>query len=293
MRLLVLDNQKQYIVFEDSDHGVPLSGYNQGPDYSKEHLERQSKHSQASHLSSKPFKRLTPTHFVAIKLDWVDKNCSENAYADLSRSSKSFNGLFTEFERLHLTITALVLDTDEKVALAHSIMYSIVEKRTSDGFLLSIDEPENPKYPTVTVEGLCVMKGTPSHCQVLYAKIHSKNLDFLLSFCESVKSAFQQAGLDVDDHGPIKLHCTVMNTRYMSNTKNKISKGMHDKRNQTFDATHIINQGLDLGGARLSMLHLSPLISDPLSKVKNIKSGDGKYYRCDLSLYISTTDNKT
>lgn len=260
MRLLVLDNQKRYIVFENKDHDN-ISANENNIDMQKIH-----------------YKRFIPTHFVAIKLDWIDRKKSEKEYIEFIHSDKNLpKGLFTQFERLHLTITTLVLDSKDKVELACSILQSITKAFIDTEFFLSSDAPLPSKMPKISVRGLQIMKGTSNHCQVLYAQVHTKHINSLLSFCEFIKFSFQQAGLSTDDHSPIQLHCTVMNTRYIINSKDRFEKRFLNRQNHAFDATRIMDQGIDLGNAHISLLHLSPLSS----------INTDEYYKCNVSLYIS------
>lgn len=266
MHVLSVQRNKRFLVFDRADHGTALP-----PAEGQRYV-----------APRKSF----PTHFLALKLDWVQPDKSKRAYDSFVRSlthSSIPRNTCTDFDRLHLTIAVLTLDAEDKHALAMSLLRSLVDCPPGTGdYSLSMSEG---KAPIVNINGLEIMKGTASHCHVLYSPVaNNKSSESLIRFCEDLRAAFTEAGLELDRHSTttddempssIKLHCTVANTRYLSKQEKTKRTG--------FDATRVIRQGLDLGDARLSLFHLSPL-SDRATK-PTVSHPKG-YYPCQVELHL-------
>lgn len=71
---------------------------------------------------------------------------------------------------------------------------------------------------SITLRGLQSMQPSASRASVLYAAPVDQD-GALQQFCERLRSAFQDAGLLVEDNRPLLLHATIVNTIYAKTAK--------------------------------------------------------------------------
>lgn len=93
---------------------------------------------------------------------------------------------------------------------------------------------------TIALRGLSSMQPA-SKASMLYAPPVDQ-LGTLQAFCEKLRSVFQEAGLLMEDHRPLLLHATVLNTVYVKGRRGGgPSKGKRRER-LTIDARGILDR---------------------------------------------------
>jgi activating signal cointegrator complex subunit 1 len=198
------------------------------------------------------------THFLSIPLG-IDPKIREAAL----KLQNDFHKIATEkairgydasiamaAPQLHLTVFLLKLLTQSEVKKAADILQSLAPK---------IYDALETRSLVLQVKGLEIMNDDPSACDVLYVKVSENNNEKrLLNVCALILHEFEKHGL-VDDSQqqqqgrPVKLHATILNTRYRQN-----SSGSRER--QSFDARPFLeldNNKTDLGSVKINALHLS------------------------------------
>ena len=97
-----------------------------------------------------------------------------------------------------------------------------------------------PSPLSVTLKGLHSMQSAVK-ASVLYAPPVDSGL--LTKFCEKLRSAFQEAGLMMEDNRPLLLHATILNTIYVKD-RNAASRGGKGRSREklTIDARQILDR---------------------------------------------------
>ncbi|XP_012274599.1 activating signal cointegrator 1 complex subunit 1 [Orussus abietinus] len=192
------------------------------------------------------------THFISLPL-----NCSNiiKGFTDfkddvLNNCGKSARGicpeLFQSPQRLHLTMVLLLLLDDAEQKRATEIFGACVQNVIKP-FL----EKSGPII--VQIQGIDCMNDDPANVRVLYAKVHSEN-EALNNLTGEIKKYFIENSnfvkQDDRDDQKVKLHMTVMNTKYI---KDK------DEALNSFDASNILKVHKDtlFGTVTLNTIHLS------------------------------------
>ncbi|VDN06159.1 unnamed protein product [Thelazia callipaeda] len=160
------------------------------------------------------------THFISIPMthEIIKENFTKfidmikNDY-ELSDSCR-VESIFQDPKKLHLTITMLSLIDSNEEKLVSSCLAAVIDSRVRK---IIDHEPIEAE-----VSGLEIMNDDPSRAQVLYARISSEKL---LHVGNILSEAMNDAGF-IPEQESVKLHLTLMNTRYMWEKEKK--KGRMD-----------------------------------------------------------------
>ncbi|XP_075390901.1 activating signal cointegrator 1 complex subunit 1 isoform X2 [Tenrec ecaudatus] len=159
------------------------------------------------------FRRKQPfTHFLAFFLNEVEvqerflkfqeevlEKCPLDRGVDAS--------IFQNPKKLHLTIGMLVLLSEQEIQQTCEILQQCKQEFIED---LSRGKPLEAE-----MAGIEYMNDDPAMVDVLYAKVHMKDgSNRLQELADRVLERFQSSGLIVKEWSPVKLHATVINTRF-------------------------------------------------------------------------------
>lgn len=192
------------------------------------------------------------THFLSIPFvtEEIRKNFAQFKHEVLNDSDiYGINeALFQKEEKLHLTITMLVLlDNDDR---------SISSEYLQDCKELVVDSVlQGPLY--VKLQGLNYMNDEPSSVDVLYAKVISEELQ---DICDGIARYFADRGYIQLKHDNVKLHVTLMNTRFLDlDDAIDEAQDSRDHKQKTFDASKILQKYKDFyfGTMLINEIHLS------------------------------------
>ncbi|PNW87945.1 hypothetical protein CHLRE_01g008000v5 [Chlamydomonas reinhardtii] len=188
--------------------------------------------------------------------------------------------VFMAPQQLHLTLVMLKLYSDQK---RHAAQQALDRLRPRVGALLA-GQPLK-----VHLQGLEYMNDDPSAMHVLYLKVADMGPGGRLeALCDMVVEEFGRAGLLLpQDDRKVKLHATIINTRYRkrgaeqqqggggggsSSQQQRPQQGGRPSDRQPFDGRALLEQHgrLDLGIHTLQAVHLS----------QRGAYGEDGYYRC-------------
>ncbi|KAH8269612.1 hypothetical protein KR018_010511 [Drosophila ironensis] len=191
-------------------------------------------------------RKVLPTHFLGVALN---SGVVLQRFKDLKASILAANlpgineALFISEMKIHITLGMLVLidENERKQALA--------ELEACRPLLMAFENPFDIK-----VKGLEIMNDDPSAVRVLYGRPESPDLQ---KFADQCLAHFQKTLLcakDKTERKSIKLHMTVMNSRY---AKGKVVC------DDTFDAREILTRfgDYDFGSIKCRAIHLCVLKS--------------------------------
>ncbi|RWA08785.1 hypothetical protein EKO27_g6311 [Xylaria grammica] len=200
--------------------------------------------------------RPSPTHFLCIPL------VTAVSHRQLSASLSSFRADVTSPESfgipdqairpigtLHLTLGVMSFPKNEGLEEAVALLKTIIPRQ----ILADIAAPPPTKQAAevgglpgplpppllVTLKSLHTMQSA-AKASVLYAPPIDNGI--LTKFCEELRSAFQKAGLMMEDNRPLLLHATILNTIYVKG-KNASRGGKGKSREKlTIDARQILDR---------------------------------------------------
>jgi len=219
-------------------------------------------------IKEQSMKLIEPTHFISIPLN--SQEIQESVRKFLASLKKKYiqeekvqgleESIFMPVQRLHLTIFMLHLLSNEDISKARKLLnniqsqvYDILKTRTL----------------MIRLKGLDIMNDDPSSVDVLYGKVQEIGGENRLEkMCKILVEAFEKEDLIPHQERDVKVHFTLLNTRYRSTNRTET--------NQTripFDATKLLKEfdNIDLGEHRVSAIHLSQ---------RNEFDKDGFYYCC-------------
>ncbi|KAI0113760.1 AKAP7 2'5' RNA ligase-like domain-containing protein [Nemania sp. FL0031] len=203
--------------------------------------------------------RPTPTHFLCIPL------ITAKSRQQLSTSLSSFRADVTSLESfgvpdeairpvgtLHLTLGVMSFPKNEGLDKAVALLKTIIPRQiladvTAPAALdqqgtRAVEPPGPLPSPlSVTLKSLHTMQSA-AKASVLYAPPLDTD-GVLTKFCEKLRSAFQDAGLMIEDTRPLLLHATILNTIYVKG-RNSAREGRGRGRNReklTIDARQILD----------------------------------------------------
>ncbi|XP_076324235.1 activating signal cointegrator 1 complex subunit 1 [Tachypleus tridentatus] len=201
------------------------------------------------------------THFLSLPLN---QSCIQNGFLefreDVLRHCDGMRGIddsiFQNPQKLHLTIGTLILLDEQERRLAGEILKQCEKE---------VLEPCLGGQPLdVKVEGIEYMNDDPAEVDVLYAKIQTTDhSDRLQQLANSLVDKFTSSGLMKKQFDNIKLHLTLMNTKFRTDnsgeSQNSPQKGK--KLRETFDASYILQAFKDyhFGHTTISEIHISQL----------------------------------
>ncbi|CAG9535086.1 unnamed protein product [Cercopithifilaria johnstoni] len=190
--------------------------------------------------------RASYTHFVSIPmtheiikdsfLKFVNTIKNDEELPDSCREET----VFQESRKLHLTITMLsLLDTNEEKSVSNSLE-TVINTHVRE--VLSGEPLE------VEVKGLEIMNDDPTRVNVLYALISS---DKLVNIANTIAEAMSDTGY-APQQNSVKLHLTLMNTRYLWEKK---------KKREKMDVTKLLEKyrNYDFGKVTIAEVHISNL----------------------------------
>lgn len=180
-------------------------------------------------------------------LDFKKKICSGDYVKDLD--TKIVEEMFMPVEKLHLTIGMLKLIDNSEKSKAIRIF-----TECNDTILKPYLERNGPIE--FHLHGVDTFEDDPANVRVIFAKVVNKNdekHEKLQEIVNLVYNHFESNGLIDDSNGPksVKMHVTLMNTRYVKNRESFTMK--------TFNAQNILNtfSKFQFGLQQLHSLHLS------------------------------------
>ncbi|VDK77070.1 unnamed protein product [Onchocerca ochengi] len=190
--------------------------------------------------------RASYTHFISIPmtheivkdnfLKFMDTIKNDEDLSDSCREE----AVFQQPRKLHLTITMLsLLDSDEEKSISNSLE-TVINTR--------VREILNGKPLEVEIKGLEIMNDDPTRVHVLYALTSSDELSDVVN---TIAEAMSDTGF-APQQDSVKIHLTLMNTRYMWEKKKKRGR---------MDVTKLLEKYRDyeFGKVTITEVHISSL----------------------------------
>ncbi|VDK79432.1 unnamed protein product [Litomosoides sigmodontis] len=190
--------------------------------------------------------RASYTHFVSIPMTHETIKESFLKFVNTVKNDEELSEscrdetVFQESRKLHLTITMLsLLDTDEEKLVSNSLG-TVINTR--------VKEILDGKPLEVKVKGLEIMNDDPTRVNVVYALVSS---DKLVDTVNTIAEAMSDTGF-APQQDSVKIHLTLMNTRYMWEKKKK--KGR-------MDVTTLLEKyrNYEFGEVTIAEVHISNL----------------------------------
>ncbi|CAK9810796.1 Activating signal cointegrator 1 complex subunit 1 [Anthophora quadrimaculata] len=195
-------------------------------------------------------KKLDSTHFLSIPVNIPEIIKEFNLFMKtvLNNSEKTSRGIdetiFQTPSKLHLTIVVLTLLDDKERNQAIEALNYCQEY---------IVKPMIQKYGKIPIQlqGIDIMNNEPTKTRVLYAKIIDKS-GALQKLVDEISNYYASIGLLYKTTDKVKLHVTLMNTKFKLHGTTKYTK-------ETFDASEIIKtyENRGFGETVLTDIHLS------------------------------------
>ncbi|KAH8677381.1 kinase A anchor protein [Xylariales sp. PMI_506] len=183
-----------------------------------------------------------PTHFLCIPLVTASSRpqlvSSLASFSADVTNSESFGvpaGAIRPVGTLHLTLGVMSFPKNEGVDRAVELLKALNPKQILSSAKPSQNltreqpaesqDPLGPRQPllSITLRGLHSMQ-SPSKASTLYSPPVDPD-GTLQRFCEAIRSAFQEAGLMMDENRPLLLHATILNTIYVKGRRNAKNRG--------------------------------------------------------------------
>lgn len=214
-------------------------------------------------------KRQALTHFISIPVNQPSfingfMNFKNEVLQKFGKDRGIRESIFQIPERLHLTIGVLVLSDESERNEASAVLQDckdvVIRPLLQDNKL------------RVIMSGVEYMNDDPSEVDVLYGKVSCYNDEYLLQdIVDGINTYFSKKGLLEKERDRVKLHATLMNTKFGN-------EDVSDRRKETFDATNIIQHFRDFyfGEDIVSTIELSLMYSSS-------KTG---YYQATSSISI-------
>ena len=197
------------------------------------------------------------THFLAIKCDNEEIRSSYEKFKQILQSKYLPQGysekVFIGKGKLHLTISIFVLlDNLERNKMVSFMNKNL--KRVIDEFIKQQNLSDRKKKLKFSITGLDYMNDDPTEVKVLYAKV-SENAQLIQKLCDKINVA-SNFGFTSDFRPEVKLHMTLLNTRYIPYSHKK-----ENKQYKSFDATNILKELKDFHFGTVDLNEISLLIS--------------------------------
>jgi len=197
------------------------------------------------------------THFLSIPLnDPQLQKKLHTLYTDITSRCGSIQGLdktiLVDPAQFHLTILMLKLYTQDALTKASKLLKESSKK---------LYDMVGSRTVVMHLQGLEYMNDDPHAVDVLYVKVHPVDgSQRLADVCKYLVDVFSMANLISPQDRDVKLHATLINTRYRQESNIDNNKEDANKYSrQSIDATPILqNFGeVDLGTYRVGGVHLS------------------------------------
>lgn len=197
-------------------------------------------------LSSKRRRKIT--HFISIPMNKpAFQNGFMNFKTEVLEKFGNDNGIIEEVfqspERLHLTISVMVLSDDVERNEAAAALQECKEIIISP--LMQSDKLE------IEMCGVTIFSDkddAPSRARVLYGKVKIANNDTLLQeLADGINTFFTEKGLLVQEKKSVALHCTLMNTSFCDKSKEEGEENVSGDapKVQALDVTNILEHYKD------------------------------------------------
>jgi activating signal cointegrator complex subunit 1 len=194
-------------------------------------------HSDITHFVSIPMNESSVVNqFQAFKAEILADNHSKHKGV--------VESLFQKSGKLHVTLVPLLLCDEKEISSASQIL---------DECLDTIQSKASGQTVRVRLQGIGYMNDDPTQVHVLYAKVVDlTDNQCLQSIVDHIFDAFKDSGLvkgsqdlgKVSADTKVKLHCTLLNSRYR--TDESVDRNRDNRRNRKkrmpFDASHILKQ---------------------------------------------------
>ncbi|KDR15561.1 activating signal cointegrator 1 complex subunit 1 [Zootermopsis nevadensis] len=218
------------------------------------------------------------THFISVPFigDSIRKRFVEfkESVLHICKNSRGIDAsIFQTPEKLHLTLgTLVIMDAVEREKAAQTL----AECKES------VIAPLLQNRPLVVcMVGVEYMNDDPAEVDVLYGKVRVKDRSQVLQqIADQVADRFSSKGLMQKQYEQVKLHVTLMNTRFRSEESEPDISGGKRKPRESFDATGILKNfcDFDFGEQTVDSIHLSLRFST---------SGSSGYYQATASVSFS------
>lgn len=164
----------------------------------------------------------------------------------------------------HLTLFMLKLLTDSEVQKCSSLLKELSQV---------VYDVVGTRSLVVRLRGLEIMNDDPSDTHVLFAKVEDTEDGRLKKLCSLLSAKLLSEGLITEDDADVKLHATILNTRYRN-------LGADDRSAPriSFDARAMLDKfgAYDFGTVRIPSLELS----------QRGKYGPEGYYHCVQKVHL-------
>ncbi|KAK9888931.1 hypothetical protein WA026_001150 [Henosepilachna vigintioctopunctata] len=202
--------------------------------------------------------QLSPLQFVSIPLysSEIKHNFEEFKKNILAENHGGVEeSIFVSSLKLHLTILVFTLLNEQEIQEALNTL-----RECKNLFLRNVDQRKNPIK--MKVQGLNCMNSNLSKVNVLYAEPYltddSECEKDLQEIANAISNLFYEKGFAKENRENVKLHMTLMNTKYRK-PKKKDNPSRRWIKRETFDATQIMEKYKDFyfGEAMFNNIHLS------------------------------------
>ncbi|XP_022914170.2 activating signal cointegrator 1 complex subunit 1-like [Onthophagus taurus] len=212
------------------------------------------------------------THFLSIPLvsDQINKNFE--IFKSKLMSGPPLRGveesIFISPQKLHLTLATFVLLDDYEIDNAVGVMHECQSEILHSLF-------KNAPPLKIVMEGIEIMNDDPTSVDVLYGKVKldvQKYNSSLQKMSDLLVDQFAKKGIIRKQYDSVKLHATLMNSRYRNaKISDERNNGRREQR-ESFDASFILDKykNFYFGEADFKEIHLSVRFT----------TGDDKYYEC-------------
>lgn len=195
-------------------------------------------------------KQLRKTHFISLPLSSPKIKARFLEFQRQLLTSKIAGvdeSLFQNPDKLHVTIGLLVLLSEDEKSKAASIFQSFY-----DGAMEIIEE----EPLLMKLEGIDYMNDDPSQVNVLYGQCVDVS-GRLQRLADSVVDHFEARGLLDREYERVKLHVTLMNTKFTASSSEGGALSRPNRR--YFNAKSILEKfkGFTFGSQTVDVLHLS------------------------------------
>lgn len=204
------------------------------------------------------------THFLsaAFNTDEVKSNFQRFKEETLSdpETSHLHDSVFPAPETLHVTISMLVLPSEEDVVVANECLKECKE---------IIDTILQGKPLTAVVSGVETFSDCkPSSVNVVFGHVKSEQLQ---KIADGMSRLFESRGLIRLERPSVQMHLTLINTRLYTNDNPEASQDDRPYQKRSFDATKLLAKYKDFyfGSVTIGDIHISNLHS--------LKGDDGYY----------------
>lgn len=192
--------------------------------------------------------KLDATHFLSVPMANANVQKSFQDFKRKVLSDPQMFGLTEEFfqkpSKLHITIVVLtLLDNTDRIQAATCL------QECQEMIVNPILQKSGPIE--VEIKGLEIMNDDPTAVKVLYGSVECEALQMIV---DKIYEYFVNKGMTQKKYDRVKLHVTLMNTRYAKNLdeqKKSVS--------QTFDAMKILEKygDFNFGKIKVREIHLS------------------------------------